>query len=113
MSTPGGPGETAAIYQAVNQVEQFQVHMQWLVSLFSVHPELRAVSATVDKGHIDIIAEAAPGVLRDWIRALDPRVHEEGLYRVHSGVQYEDVLKADHATVHIRRPVGPVTRGPL
>jgi hypothetical protein len=105
MSTPGGPGETAAIYQAVNQVEQFQVHMQWLVSLFTVHPELRAVSATVDKGHIDIIAEAAPGVLRDWIRALDPAVQTEGLYAVHYGLAEEDILRSGHATVHVRRAI--------
>jgi len=105
VSAPGGAGDTANVYQAVNQVEQFQVHMQWLVSLFSLHPELRAVSATVDKGHIDIIAEAAPGVLRDWIRALDPKVHEEGVYRVHHGWADEDVLKNGHATVHVRRSI--------
>jgi hypothetical protein len=89
--------------EAVSQVVQFQDHMTWLVGLFTAHPELRAVKATVDQGHIDIIAEAAPGVLRDWIRALDPAVHEEGMYRIHSGLLTEDVLRSGHATVHVRR----------
>lgn len=102
---PGGMGETAAVYAAADQVQQFQSHMSWLVALFSHHPELRAVKATVDQGHIDIIAEAAPGVLRDWIRALEPAVHEEGVYRVHSGLLPEDVLRNGHATVHVRRPL--------
>ena len=105
---PHGLGETAGTYAAKASIDQFTTDMQWLGDLFHRHPELRAVSATVSKGHIDIVAVAEPGVLRNWVRALDPEVHEKGMYRIHSGLAPEDVLKTGHATVHVRRPVdGP------
>lgn len=101
--TAQGPGETARTYAAVREIDNFAQSMAWLAQLFTTHPELRAVSASVVAGKIDIIADAAPGVLRDWIRALDPVVHEESIYQIHSGVAYEDVLKAGRAVVHVRR----------
>lgn len=102
MSPQGEPGFTGSTYKAVQKIDEFSSSMAWLAQLFLNHPELHAISATVLAGKVDIIADAAPGVLRDWIRALDPVVHEKALYSVHTGVAYEDVLKAGHAVVHVR-----------
>jgi len=95
----GGMGEVAGVYA----VHSFSEGMTRLATLFSSHPELRGLQATVDQlGHVDIIAMAEPGVLHDWIHALPAARREKGLFTLHSGPAYEEVLRIDNLTVHVR-----------
>jgi len=99
VSTPGGIGDTAGVYA----VHTFSEGMARLATLFSSHPELRGLQATVDQlGHVDIVAVAEPGVLHDWIHALPSARREKGLFTLHSGPAYEEVLQAEGMTVHVR-----------
>lgn len=95
-------GEVAGVYAA----HSFTAGMANLAMLFQTHPELRGVQATVDSaGHVDIIAAAERGVLHDWVRAIPTATREKGLYTIHSGLAYEEVLRDGSLTVHVR-PVG-------
>lgn len=101
MTAPGGMGEVAGAYS----VHSFAEGMARLTALFSSHPELKGLAATVDSvGHVDIIAVAENGVLRDWIRALPTAEHRRDLYSVHYGHEWEEVLVEGPLTVHVRRP---------
>lgn len=101
-TTPSGLGETAAIYKT----QSFSAGMASLAQLFQSHPELRGLQATVDQaGHVDIIAAAERGVLHDWVRAIPTATRERGLYTIHSGLAYEEILRDGSLTVHVR-PVG-------
>lgn len=103
MTTPSGPGDTANVYA----VHIFSEGMASLAVLFSAHPELRGLQATVDQlGHVDIIAYAETGVLRDWIRALPAARHTHDLYTLQSGAAIEDVLRDGLLTVHVRPKAG-------
>lgn len=95
----GQMGETAAAHA----VSQFHAGMTRLAWLFSQHPELKGLQATVDqRGHVDIIAYADHGVLRDWIHALPEAKRTKGLFTLQSGPAFEELLTADHLTIHVR-----------
>lgn len=99
-STPSGLGETAAIYKT----QAFTTGMARLAALFVQHPELQGLHAEVDHaGHVDIIAIGEPGVLRDWSHALPAARRERGLYSVHYGQEWEDVLVAGELRIHVRK----------
>lgn len=96
-----GMGETAGAYS----VQSFAEGMARLTALFQSHPELKGVHAEVDRvGHVDIIAVAEHGVLRDWAHALPTARRERGLFTLHSGATWEEVLvdSALNLTVHVR-----------
>lgn len=100
-TAPGALGESAGAYS----VHSFAEGMARLTALFASHPELKGLAATVDSGgHVDIIAVADNGVLRDWIRALPGARHHKDLYSVHYGHEWEEVLSEGPLTVHVRRP---------
>lgn len=102
-SVPGAVGETAGVYQ----VAQFSEGMARLAGLFTAHPELKGLLATVDAaGHVDIVAHADHGVLRDWIRALPTARHTKGLFTLQSGPAFEEVLTEGSLTVHVRPMAG-------
>lgn len=102
----GGLGDTAGVYS----VHSFAEGMARLTALFASHPELRGLAATVDQvGHVDIIATAEPGVLRNWIHALPTARRERGLFTLHSGAAFEEVLREGSLTVHVR-PLDPTQR---
>jgi len=95
----GGMGDTAGAYA----VHGFSEGMTRLAQLFSLHPELRGLQATVDLvGHVDIIAYAEHGVLRDWIHALPAAKRSKGLFTLQSGPAYEEVLTEGLLTIHVR-----------
>lgn len=99
---PGALGETAAAYKT----QSFTTGMANLAQLFQSHPELKGLQATVDSaGHVDIVAAAERGVLHDWVRAIPTATRERGLYTIHSGLAYEEILRDGSLTVHVR-PVG-------
>jgi hypothetical protein len=94
-------GEVAGVYAA----HSFTAGMTRLAELFSLHPELQGLHAEVDQaGHVDIIAVGEPGVLRSWIHALPTARRERGLFTLHSGPSWEEVLQAPDLdlTVHVR-----------
>jgi hypothetical protein len=98
-TTPSGLGATAAVYKT----QSFTTGMANLAQLFQTHPELKGVQATVDSaGHVDIVAVADKGVLRDWIRALPGARHSKDVYAVHYGHEWEEVLTSGPLTVHVR-----------
>lgn len=104
-TTPGALGETAAIYKT----QAFTTGMARLAALFVAHPELQGLHAEVDHaGHVDIIAIGEPGVLRDWSHALPTARRERGLFTLHSGAAWEDVLQesALDLTIHVRPKAG-------
>lgn len=102
MSPQGELGPTASAYK----VSRFADGMA-LAWLFSQHPELKGLAATIDQsGHVDIIAHAETGVLRDWIRALPTARHTQDLYTLQSGAAFEHVLIDGSLTVHVR-PLDP------
>jgi hypothetical protein len=101
--TTHGPGETAAVYATHAQVTAFGAGMALLAEVFTAHPELRGLQATVDQaGHVDIIAYAEHGVLRDWIHALPAAKRTKGLFTLQSGPAYEEVLTEGSLTIHVR-----------
>lgn len=103
MTAPSGPGETAAAYSAHNHATAFGAGMALLAQVFTTHPELRGLKATVDEvGHVDIIAYAETGVLRDWIRAFPAATRTQGLFTLQSGAAFEDLLQEGALTVHVR-----------
>jgi hypothetical protein len=103
MSAPGGIGETAGTYKAVNDVAQFTDGMARLAELFLHHPELKWLQATTDPaGHVDIIVSAGTGVLRDWVHALPSARRKQDIYSIHSGAAYEELLVDGFLTVHVR-----------
>lgn len=106
-SIPGGIGQTASVYAAHAQVTQFSLGMARLSELFHDHPELRGLQATVDQaGHVDIIAYAETGVLRDWIRALPTARRSQDLFTLQSGAAIEELLIDGSLTVHVRPRTG-------
>lgn len=105
MSTPGGMGEIAGAYS----IHSFAEGMARLTALFQSHPELKGVHAEVDHvGHVDIVAVAEPGVLHDWAHALPTARRERGLFSLHSGATWEEVLQSSelNLTVHVRPKAG-------
>jgi hypothetical protein len=95
----GGMGDTAGVYA----VHSFSEGMARLATLFQSHPELKGLQATVDQmGHVDIIAYAEHGVLRDWIHALPEAKRSKGLFTLQSGLAYEEVLTEGPLTIHVR-----------
>lgn len=104
MTTPSGMGEVAGVYAA----HSFTAGMTRLAALFVDHPELQGLHAEVDQaGHVDIIAVGEPGVLRSWVHALPAARRERGLFTLHSGPCWEEVLQDPSLglTVHVR-PTG-------
>lgn len=102
-TTPGALGETAAIYKT----QAFTTGMARLAALFVQHPELQGLHAEVDHaGHVDIIAIGEPGVLRDWSHALPAARRERGLFTLHSGAAWEDVLVDGALSIHVRPKAG-------
>lgn len=100
-SSPGALGSTAGAYS----VHSFAEGMARLTALFASHPELRGVHAEVDQvGHVDIIAVADAGVLHDWVHAIPTARRERGLFTLHSGASWEEVLQSPelNLTVHVR-----------
>jgi hypothetical protein len=92
-------GETASAHA----VSQFHAGMSRLAWLFSQHPELKGLQATVDQqGHVDIIVNAGAGVLHDWVHALPEAKRTRGLFSLQSGPAFEELLTADHLTIHVR-----------
>lgn len=99
MTIPGGLGETAAAYKT----QSFTTGMSRLAALFVAHPELQGLHAEVDQaGHVDIIAVGEPGVLRAWVHALPAARRERGLFTLHSGAAWEDILTENGLTIHVR-----------
>lgn len=107
MTAPGGPGETGAAYATHAQLTAFGAGMALLAQVFTAHPELRGLQATVDHaGHVDIIAYAETGVLRDWIRALPTARRSQDLFTLQSGAAIEELLIDGSLTVHVRPRTG-------
>jgi hypothetical protein len=100
-----GMGETATVYAA--RAAQFALDMAWVGQLFTDHPHLRGIEATIKPGHIDITTVGFNGVLRDWDHALPPViVRDTGFFQLQSGLGIEDILKTGNCTLHCRRPDG-------
>jgi hypothetical protein len=85
--------------------ELFAEQLSMVTNLFIQHPSLQATSVTVKNGHIDIVAEGIHGVLKDWVRAVNPDHRDIALWSSSMGVGVEDVLHAGATTVHVRRPL--------
>lgn len=98
-----GMGETAGAYS----VHSFAEGMARLTALFTSHPELKGLAATVDSGgHVDIIVQAEPGVLHNWVHALPTASRTKGLFSIHSGSAFEEILRDGPLTVHVRPKAG-------
>jgi hypothetical protein len=100
-SIPGGPGQTAQVYQVAN----FSNGMARLAQVFLDHPELVWLRANTNPdGHVDIIVNAGTGVLHAWVHALPSARRKQDLYSLHSGAAIEEILTDGPLTVHVRRP---------
>lgn len=91
MTAPGGLGETAAVYR--------------LCQLFKGNPNLHYHSITIhESGRIEIAADGANGVVKEWCRALPAHHETEGLANTAYGWTQAVVLTEDVLTVTIRPP---------
>ena len=95
MNGPYGPGESGAVYR--------------LCQLFKSNPALHYRSIIIhENGAVEVHADGAHGVLRDWSRAVPDHRTRTALVATSYGCDEADVIEGDHIVVTVRRPlVGP------